>query len=437
MFIGPYEHHSNELPWRESIADVVTIHEDADGHIDVDQLAAELEQHADRPLKIGSFSAASNVTGIVTDTHRITRLLHAHGALAFWDFAAAAPYVDIEMNPRDGDPARARTRCSSRRTSSSAGPAPPACSSSAARLLTNTVPDVVGGGTVSYVNPQEHRYILDAGAPRGGRHARPSSSRSAPAWSSRSRRPSASRRSAAHEEDFLRRAVSAWHDHPAIEVLGNLEAERLSIVSFVVTPAGRSLPAPQPGGLDPQRPVRHPEPRRLLLRRAVRPPAARHRPGALPRVRAGDHRRVRGHQARLGAGQLQLLPQRARLRVRRATRSPWSPTTAPSWPGSTRSTRRPASGTTAPVRSNRRCASPRWATTRTAGSPTRASTTPRRRARSPATWPRQWRCSSRCPSCPTAPANGSAPTSSTCAGSTCPWSAWNLTLTRQSLALDT
>ena len=102
VFIGPYEHHSNELPWRESIADVVTIHEDADGHIDVDQLAAELERYADRALKIGSFSAASNVTGIVTDTHRITRLLHEHGALALWDFAAAAPYVDIEMNPRDG-----------------------------------------------------------------------------------------------------------------------------------------------------------------------------------------------------------------------------------------------------------------------------------------------------------------------------------------------
>src|SRR5690606_5929298 len=101
VFIGPFEHHSNELPWRESIADVVTIHEDADGHIDQDQLRRELEAHRDRPLKIGSFSAASNVTGILSDTHAITRLLHEHGALAFWDFAAAGPYVDIEMNPRD------------------------------------------------------------------------------------------------------------------------------------------------------------------------------------------------------------------------------------------------------------------------------------------------------------------------------------------------
>src|SRR5687768_2552512 len=66
VFIGPYEHHSNELPWRESIAEVVVIDEDADGQIDQRDLEAELLRHAARPLKIGSFSAASNVTGIVS-----------------------------------------------------------------------------------------------------------------------------------------------------------------------------------------------------------------------------------------------------------------------------------------------------------------------------------------------------------------------------------
>jgi selenocysteine lyase/cysteine desulfurase len=44
VFVGPFEHHSNELPWRESIADVVTIREDADGEIDQVQLASELER---------------------------------------------------------------------------------------------------------------------------------------------------------------------------------------------------------------------------------------------------------------------------------------------------------------------------------------------------------------------------------------------------------
>ena len=97
VFIGPYEHHSNELVWRESIADVVVIPQDLDGHINQESLRAELERYADRPLKIGSFSAASNVTGIVSDTKGIARLLHEHGALSFWDFAAAGPYVSIEM----------------------------------------------------------------------------------------------------------------------------------------------------------------------------------------------------------------------------------------------------------------------------------------------------------------------------------------------------
>src|SRR5882757_4295913 len=79
VFIGPYEHHSNELPWRESIADVVVIGQDHDGHIDIPELEAQLTKYADRSLKIGSFSAASNVTGIVSNTHRVSALLHRHG----------------------------------------------------------------------------------------------------------------------------------------------------------------------------------------------------------------------------------------------------------------------------------------------------------------------------------------------------------------------
>ena len=83
VFLGPFEHHSNELPWRESIADVVVIPQDADGHIDITALERELVRYASRPLRIGSFSAASNVTGIVSDTHAIAALLHRHGALSF------------------------------------------------------------------------------------------------------------------------------------------------------------------------------------------------------------------------------------------------------------------------------------------------------------------------------------------------------------------
>jgi selenocysteine lyase/cysteine desulfurase len=97
VFVGPYEHHSNELPWRETIADVIEIGAGSDGHIDIAELETQLVRYADRPLRIGSFSAASNVTGILTDTEPIAALLHANGALSFWDYAAAGPYLPIRV----------------------------------------------------------------------------------------------------------------------------------------------------------------------------------------------------------------------------------------------------------------------------------------------------------------------------------------------------
>ena len=104
VFIGPFEHHSNELPWRESIADVVTIGQDADGHIDLGALEQQLIRHAARPLKIGSFSAASNVTGILSDTAAMASLLHQHGALSLWDCAAAGPYIQLRVTAPLGQP---------------------------------------------------------------------------------------------------------------------------------------------------------------------------------------------------------------------------------------------------------------------------------------------------------------------------------------------
>ena len=98
VFVGPYEHHSNEISWRETIADVVAIREDEHGGIDLAHLDAELSRYARRPLKIGSFSAASNVTGVISDCDAIAELLHLRGALSFWDYAAAGPHLPIEMN---------------------------------------------------------------------------------------------------------------------------------------------------------------------------------------------------------------------------------------------------------------------------------------------------------------------------------------------------
>lgn len=242
VFIGPYEHHSNELPWRESMADVVPIPADLDGHIDLGVLATELERHAGRPLKIGSFSAASNVTGILSDTAGITTLLHRHGALSFWDFAAAAPYVEIEMNgPDRDDPLCYKDAIFLSPHKFIGGPSTPGVLVVRRELLTNRVPDVPGGGTVAYVNAAEHRYLTDpAQREEGGTPAIVESIRAGLVFQLKEAVGIDVIR--AHEEAYLRRAVERWRAEPSMEILGNLDAERLSIVSFVVrTPSGRYL----------------------------------------------------------------------------------------------------------------------------------------------------------------------------------------------------
>jgi selenocysteine lyase/cysteine desulfurase len=233
VFIGPYEHHSNELPWRESLADVVTIREDAEGHVDVQHLTTELVRHADRPVKIGSFSAASNVTGILTDVAGITELLHAHGALAFWDYAAAAPYVQIDASRADAlfiSPHKFI-----------GGPGTPGVLVVNRRLLTNTVPEAVGGGTVAYVSTLEHRYILDpAHREEAGTPGIIESIRAGLVFALKDAVGVDTIRELEH--GFLERAREAWRSHPSIQILGNADADRLSIVSFVITrPGGRYL----------------------------------------------------------------------------------------------------------------------------------------------------------------------------------------------------
>ncbi len=240
VLIGPFEHHSNELPWRESVADVVEIGQDADGHVDLDQLEAELLRHAHRPLKIGSFSAASNVTGIVSDTRRISALLHRHGALSFWDCAAAAPYVAIEMYD-DSDPLAYKDAVFLSPHKLIGGPSTPGVLVVRRELLTNRVPDVPGGGTVAYVNPTEHVYLADpVQREEGGTPAIVEAIRAGLVFQLKQAVGIDVIRE--HEEHYLRRALAAWAEEPAIEVLGNLEAPRLSIVSFVVrAPSGRYL----------------------------------------------------------------------------------------------------------------------------------------------------------------------------------------------------
>ena len=240
VFVGPYEHHSNELPWRESIADVVVIGEDADGHIDLADLERQLHRYAQRPLLIGSFSAASNVTGILTDTGAVAALLHAHGALSFWDYAAAGPYVPIRVaasRPGAGDHKDAIFLSPHKFPG---GPQTPGVLVVRRELVRNAVPTAPGGGTVAFVDPIGHRYLDDPVArEEGGTPAIVESIRAGLVFGLK--QAVGTDLIAAREEQLWRHVLRRWADHPGIEVLGSQQAARLSIVSFRIRHGGQYL----------------------------------------------------------------------------------------------------------------------------------------------------------------------------------------------------
>jgi selenocysteine lyase/cysteine desulfurase len=234
VFVGPYEHHSNELPWRESIADVVTTREDAGGRVDLRHLEEELRRHAARPLKIGSFSAASNVTGIVTDVERVATVLHHHGALSCWDYAAAGPYLPIDMNPspdaRDGHLAYKDAVFLSPHKFVG-GPGTPGVLIAKRSLFRNRVPSVPGGGTILFVSPTCQSYHPDpAIREEGGTPAIVESIRAGLVFALKEAVGTEAIRG--REQDFVRRALDSWGRNPQIEILGDPEPERLAIVSL-------------------------------------------------------------------------------------------------------------------------------------------------------------------------------------------------------------
>ena len=234
VFVGPYEHHSNELPWLESVAEVVEIALDAGGAIDLADLDRKLAAHAAHPLKIGTFSAASNVTGLLTDVAAVARALHRHGALACFDYAAAAPYVPIDMHPAAED-----ERIDALFVSAHKFPGGPQASGLlvANRALFRTkTPERPGGGTVDYVSAVDHDAVdytrhLDE-REEGGTPAIMGDLRAGVALLVKEAVGPA--RILEHEIAIARRAMERLARHPKIRLLGEPVRSRLGIVSFTI-----------------------------------------------------------------------------------------------------------------------------------------------------------------------------------------------------------
>jgi selenocysteine lyase/cysteine desulfurase len=181
---------------------------------------------------------------VISDVRAISILLHRHGALSFWDFAAAAPYVSIEMGPyaetasgRDSDPLAYKDAIFISPHKFIGGPGTPGVLVARRELFRNRVPSVPGGGTVAYVNPTEHRYLSDIEhREEGGTPAIVESIRAGLVFGLKE--AVGTDRIREREESFIRRAIERWSGHPNIDILGNPALDRLSIVSFVVRHPG-------------------------------------------------------------------------------------------------------------------------------------------------------------------------------------------------------
>jgi len=167
VFISHMEHHSNQTSWYEVNADVIVVPPNKDLLIDLDALRALLEEHKDREFKIGSFSACSNVTGIITPYHEMAKIIHEYGGVCFVDFAASAPYVDIDMHPED--PMEKLDAIFFSPHKFLGGPGTSGVLIFDSSLYKSKSPDNPGGGTVDWTNPWgQYKYLDDIEAREDG-----------------------------------------------------------------------------------------------------------------------------------------------------------------------------------------------------------------------------------------------------------------------------
>ena len=246
VFVGPYEHHSNEIMWRQSLATTVEVRLDAGGNVDLGHLEELLEdpQYQGR-LRIGSFSAASNVTGIRSDVSAIAILLHRHDAMACFDFAACAPYIEIDMNPEpegEGeDPSIDAIFISPHKFLGGPG-------SSGVLVFNQRIyhrdlpPSVSAGGTVDYVGLTDQDFISRIEErEKAGTPGVLQTLKAAAVFQIKDRVGVDTIHEREHE--YTSRAMESWRSNDGIEILGNPDPDsRVGIISFnIKSPDGKYL----------------------------------------------------------------------------------------------------------------------------------------------------------------------------------------------------
>ena len=168
VFITHMEHHSNQTSWLETLADVRVIDANAEGLPDLNSLKNLLEEFKHRPMKIAAVTSCSNVTGVFTPYHEIATVMHEADGLCFVDFACSAPYITIDMHPKEYPQGWLDAIYFSPHKFLG-GPGTSGVLVFNTKLYTNKIPDNPGGGTVDWTNPWgEHKYVDDIEAREDG-----------------------------------------------------------------------------------------------------------------------------------------------------------------------------------------------------------------------------------------------------------------------------
>lgn len=237
IFHGPYEHHSNILPWRESNFEVVPIAITKNGLTDLDDLKKQLAAYQGKGRLIGSFSAASNVTGIISPIDEITHLLHQYGALSFWDYAAGAPYMKIDMNP-GGDLHKDAIFISPHKFIGGTGT--PGILIAKKALFTNATPLMPSGGTVEFVTRNKHRYLNNIETrEEGGTPGIIEAIRAGLCFKIKSE--IGEKRIDQLETHRAQLALTSFVKNPNLFILGNTDCKRLAFFAFHIRNSGRFL----------------------------------------------------------------------------------------------------------------------------------------------------------------------------------------------------
>ncbi|MDJ0646227.1 MAG: aminotransferase class V-fold PLP-dependent enzyme [Flavobacteriaceae bacterium] len=230
VFITHMEHHSNQVPWMETIADVVILECNEHKLVCPDKLEETLENYKERPLKIGAFTACSNVTGIITPYHQLAKIMHQHGGYCFIDLAASAPYVKINMHPKDPDERLDAIYFSPHKFLG--GPGTCGVLVFNKDLYNTDCPDVPGGGNVKWTNPWgEYGYHDDIETKEdGGTPGFLQVMRTALAI--RLKEKMGEENMAKREEELLKLCFNELKKIPGLYLLGYNDEKRIGCVSF-------------------------------------------------------------------------------------------------------------------------------------------------------------------------------------------------------------